>query len=682
MYIAEVTIENFRCFGEGDRKLTLPLSSGLTAIVGENDTGKTAIIDALRFVLGTRDQEYIRVEEGDFHCAPGGAERRKEIRINCRFEGLTTQDKGAFAEFLTYVDKEGKQDAVLHICWTAKNVAGKRGARRFVSVELRSGKDGDGPPLDMEARSLLGATYLRPLRDAERAMSTGRGSRLSQILQHTKEVRDSGADYDEGGAIPDADSLSVLGVGDYANALLGNRPGIKAARKRLNEDYLKPLSFQGHDLVGHIGVGVSGDKEARLRQLLEKLELELRNETTDVAANGGLGSNNLLFMACELLLLGADTAEFPLLLIEEPEAHLHPQRQLRLMQFLQAQASNERTDGQKIQIIVTTHSPNLASAIKLDNLILIQSGRAFPLGAEQTELEKSDYRFLERFLDVTKANLFFARGVVIVEGDGENILLPTLARLIGQDFSAHGVSIINVGHTGLRRFARIFQRKAPQKDGEVLIPVACLADMDVMPDCAPVIVGKVKEGEAWPDKNARQWRAKSDFVGGELDAQRKAIQSKASGQSVETFVADEWTLEYDLAFGGLAEDVWIAAHLAKQDGQINEGKKTAEDVVADAKATFAALADEDLPCDELASKVYALFTTGTKASKAITAQYLAERLEARVEHKEDELTAEVLMERLPKYLLQAINHVAPAPQVTQEVDEADGDVEQEVVGHG
>ncbi|MEQ9315326.1 MAG: AAA family ATPase, partial [Henriciella sp.] len=124
MYIAEVTIENFRCFGEGDRKLTLPLSPGLTAIVGENDTGKTAVIDALRFVLGTRDQEYIRVEDGDFHCPPGGAERRKEIRINCRFEGLTTQDKGAFAEFLTYVDRGGKQDAVLHICWTAKNVAG------------------------------------------------------------------------------------------------------------------------------------------------------------------------------------------------------------------------------------------------------------------------------------------------------------------------------------------------------------------------------------------------------------------------------------------------------------------------------------------------------------------------------------------------------------------------------
>ena len=117
------------------------------------------------------------------------------------------------------------------------------------------------------------------------------------------------------------------------------------------------------------------------------------------------------------MLVGSEEDGLPLLLIEEPEAHLHPQRQLRLMQFLQDQAGIRRPDGQKIQIIVTTHSPNLASAIKLDNLVLVQDGKAFSLAEGETELSPSDYRFLERFLDVTKANLFFARGVVIAEGD-------------------------------------------------------------------------------------------------------------------------------------------------------------------------------------------------------------------------------------------------------------------------
>lgn len=70
---------------------------------------------------------------------------------------------------------------------------------------------GDGPLLDLGARSLLTATYLRPLRDAERAMSAGRGSRLSQILQHTKEIRDTGSAFDRYIDPPvDPKTLSVL----------------------------------------------------------------------------------------------------------------------------------------------------------------------------------------------------------------------------------------------------------------------------------------------------------------------------------------------------------------------------------------------------------------------------------------------------------------------------------------
>ena len=658
MFLAELRIENFRMFGEHTHAFVLPLNAGLTALVGENDTGKTAIIDALRFVLGTRDQEYCRVEDSDFHWPPGAKVRRTQIRIRCKFDDLTIHDKGAFAEYLTYVERDGRQDVVLHVNWTAKDTTGAHSSRRFVSQDLRSGEAGDGPVMDTEARNLLRATYLRPLRDAERAMSAGRGSRLSQILQHTKEIKEIGKKYDpQTNPTPDPASLSVLGVGDYANTLLGNHQGIKGARERLNKSYLKPLSFSGANLTGHISVSHAGDDDSRLRQLLEKLELELKDENANEPANRGLGSNNLLFMACELLLLGSEEDGFPLLLVEEPEAHLHPQRQLRLMQFLQDQVGATRRDGQQIQIIVTTHSPNFASAIKLDNLVMIQGGKAFPLVEGTTGLEKSDYRFLERFLDVTKANLFFARGVLIVEGDGENILIPTLARLIGRDFTEHGVSIVNVGHTGLRRFARVFQRKEPDKEGVINVPVACIADMDVMPNCAPVIIGKVKEGDAWPNKGRRGWLAKSDFTAEKLAAHRELIRKKACGQKVESFVCDEWAREYDRAYFCLAEDVWIATYLARADDRITAGSTGEKAIEKVAKRMFEKLIANNLQKEELASKVYALFTSGKKSSKAIAAQYLAERLEQRV--KAGELTAETLKASLPPYLVKAIEYVAP-----------------------
>ncbi len=657
MYISEIKIENFRLFGAGSDAFVLPLKPGLTALVGENDAGKTAVIDALRFVLGTRDQELPRIEPTDFH-RPSGGEQSEQISIRLTFKALTVHDRAAFSEYLTYLTCGDGTDTALIITWIARRNTKEGVSRRTLQPELRTGANGDGPVLDGGARALLTATYLRPLRDAERAMSAGRGSRLSQILQHTKEIKETGVAFDaKAGPPADPATLSVLGVGDYASFLFGDSEGIKQARKKLNEEFLKPLSFANDLLNARIAVSGSRDDAVRLRQLLEKLELALvASENADAAHTRGLGSNNLLFMACELLLLAAESDGFPLLLIEEPEAHLHPQRQLRLMAFFQEQADKVRADGQQIQILVTTHSPNLASDIRLDNLVMIEGGRAFPMGPEQTQLSASDYRFLERFLDVTKANLFFARAVMIVEGDSETILLPVIARLLGRDFHQYGVSLVNVGGVGLGRFARIFMRKNPEASGVIGVPVACVTDLDVMPDQAPWIVGKLKDGEEVPaiKKGGRQWRRKADFPNDKLEERRKERREKASGQKVETFVAGDWTLEFDLALHGLSPEVWLAAHMAFEDDRLVEGKTTKKVVAEECEADFKALVERELSSETFASHVYALFEKD-RASKAIAAQYLAEHLEWLI--REKKWTAAGLLKKLPPYVIQAIEHV-------------------------
>lgn len=612
MFLSQLTIKNFRQFGAPDPIFSIEFHEGVTALVGENDAGKTAVIDAIRHALMTRDMEFMRLQPEDFHMQTDG-QQAAEITIRARLSGLTDSEKGAFAEYLTY---EGAQVA-LYVHWFARRLSEAPGSRRWVDIAVRSGSAGEGPSFDSAARQLLATAYLRPLRDAEREMSPGRGSRLSQILNNFPEIK-KGQPFEP--ATPPADAtqaahLSLSGLSDYLRHLVDQHEGIGGAQKAINTDYLARLSLAGEALHGRISFAEGGTEAARLRQILERLELDLL-AGPDGRPRGtyGLGSNNLLFMACELLLLGKEPDGLPLLLIEEPEAHLHPQRQLRLMEFLEAAAKPlVGSTRRPVQVIVTSHSPNLTSKIPLENLVLLHRQSAFSMAEGQTCLSKSDYRFLQRFLDVTKANLFFARGLIVVEGDGEAILVPTLARLIGRDLTEHGVSIVNVGGTGLRRYARILQRHDPAK-GVFAIPTACLADMDVMPDCAPGILELVTDDAdpKWTSPR-RKWRIKREF--GATPAERQAglkakrlRLSEGDGQNVNTFVADEWTLEYDLAFAGLAEEVYIAAVLAASDDPLNDDKKTYEEVKAAAKVDYAALVAKAAGDREvLCSHVYEMF---------------------------------------------------------------------------
>ncbi|MAS36088.1 MAG: ATP-dependent endonuclease [Anaerolineaceae bacterium] len=670
MYLSHIIIENFRQFGRDEQALHLTFNEGLTAIVGENDSGKSTLIDAIRYALQTRDQEFIRVQPDDFHMEADG-KQATEISIRCKLSNLSNAEKGAFAEYLTY---EGA-DVNLYIKWGARRLEETQGSRRWVDVSVHSGADGTGPQLESAARALLWATYLRPLRDAEKELSPGGRSRLSQILENYPAITDGGKfDPDTPpSSLEEIDSLGLVGLSDFFRNRLSKHPGIFAAQNSINEQYLKDIALDSDRLYGKVSVAESGSEKVRLRQVLERLELGLLEGPGGIPkGHYGLGSNNLLFMACELLLLGKEQEGLPLLLIEEPEVHLHPQRQLRLTQFLE-QAAKGNIEGERaVQVILTTHSPNLASSIRLDNMVLLQGSRGYSLAAGKTRLERSDYRFLERFLDVTKANLFFARGLIIVEGDAEALLIPTLADLIGKNLTKKGISIVNVGGVGLSRYSRILQRHN-DKEPPVGVPVACLTDLDVMPDCAPEILDLVSgdDDPGWK-KTKKKWKARKE-LGTTLSEQQAALENRRKklsdndAQNVQTFVSNQWTLEYDLAYAGLAEEVYIAACLAKNDDPLNEDKKNRDDVEKAAATEYAQiLADSGTDREKLCSKIYRLFKC-EGASKAIAAQYLAEILSRKV--SEGSLSPDALKARLPTYLIDAIDYVTSGLTVSHPVSD-------------
>jgi putative ATP-dependent endonuclease of OLD family len=243
--------------------------------------------------------------------------------------------------------------------------------------------------------------------------------------------------------------------------------------------------------------------------------------------NCGLGTYNKLYIAAELLhLQKKDHDGLKLGLIEEVEAHLHPQAQLRVIEHLQ--------NHSHIQFILTTHSPNLASKVKLKNLILCAQNfenkpTVFPLGPTYTKLGDDDYIFLQKFLDVTKTNLLFSKGVILVEGWAEEILIPSLAKKIGFDLTKYGVSVINVASTAFLRYSKIFLSQ--QESNYIKTPVSIVTDVD-----ARTYVKNGDDYELIPPET----------VGTDFTQKYDALTQEYNSQSVQSFISPHWTLEYSL----------------------------------------------------------------------------------------------------------------------------------------
>jgi putative ATP-dependent endonuclease of OLD family len=277
-------------------------------------------------------------------------------------------------------------------------------------------------------------------------------------------------------------------------------------------------------------------------------------------------------------------------------------------------------------------------------MTLVHKSQTYPLKSGCTKLQKTDYSFLQRFIDATKANLFFARGIMMVEGPAEAILLPTLAEACGRSFSKHGVSLVNVGHTGLYHYARILQREGtgPQYP----VPAVCLTDRDIVPDVANTYVPKPAKG--------KRFEADYDEAGIKAVVDRKI--ARAEGGNTIVCVSDRWTLEYDLARHGCAKLMHVAIALAivasSKDERLSEADEKA--AITAALTTWVILEAAGHSPDKLASIIYRPLYE-KEASKAITAQYAAHLLSTGGYGAGEEL-----FNRLPPYLQRALNHLTTA----------------------
>ncbi|SMO77017.1 ATP-dependent nuclease [Fodinibius sediminis] len=606
MYLSRLRLWNFRKYSiqEGNTiennnpGLTVDFKDGLNVLIGENDSGKSTIIDAIKHVLLTQSHEYLRFDEKDFHS--NGEGRAENLKIECTFEGFEDKEAASFLEWIGF-DDDGNYK--LKVWLTAK-----RKDNRIIT-DVRAGLDEEGAQLDGNARNLLRVTYLKPLRDAEAELTPGYKSRFAQILrgddlfikaknadgeleEHVLETYVNKANewitnYFEESEIDDHDGLDIP----------EDTQGARHIKDTIT-NFLKIFYEDGKDANPFVEIAGSD-----LLDILKKLSLNLEENKS------GLGSLNLLFIAAELVLLqNEEERGLKLALIEELEAHLHPQAQLRLINYLQ-QEQNGR------QFIVTTHSTTLGSKIDLKNLIICQSDDVYPMDSQYTELNENDYGFLQRFLDATKANLFFAKGVIIVEGDAENLLIPTIAEVIDRPLHKHGVSIVNVGSKALLRYAKIFKRL---DDKKMNIQVSVITDLDI----------EHKIGDESNEVIPKEVANFDEEKGSRVDTLKDTFNSE---DVVQVFPSPKWTMEFDLAEGQLAPYINRAIHIAQlvksregYDAPFNPLSK--EDIrrkCEDANTYLEQIREEQDDDLYVAYKIYEKLKKH-HASKAVTAQYLSD----------------------------------------------------------
>ena len=480
MYISKVNIRNFRVFdSEG---ITASFKKGVNAVIGENNCGKSALVDALRIAFSTTSyRKEIYFNLSDFHINSQGIRSNEAI-----FDVYLDEVPGDLFEIWNPEDNEKGE---FHIKYYATPLADGKEKIRY---QIWGGPV-EGNNLSSETLESIQTAYLGALRDAESELKPTRSGKLANLfgsIVNTNEAKEQ-----------------VLAAVKLANANIEGQQSVNQLRDIINTN----LSVLEQDLLRQkVGVGLVEPKfesiAASLRVWLKPRWIYIRNDNrilqklkdlysndewnqaTDSNTEGvfvdvwttesktlteeikealsselskkfeiiqnGLGYNNLLFMAAVLGDLEAATAEtlFSLLLVEEPEAHLHPQLQELVHSFFEINSNRDN-----VQVIYTSHSPTLISRIGIDKIVLLfeNKHRIGCLSLSESNLNDKDKYYLERYLDVTKSQMLFAKGIIFVEGICEALILPCLAKMIERPFDKYAVTVVNIDGVSFEPFSKL-----------------------------------------------------------------------------------------------------------------------------------------------------------------------------------------------------------------------------------
>lgn len=507
MYISKVSLTNYRNF-LGTKVLLHP---GVNTLIGENGSGKSNFFRAVRLLL---DETFVTrqhdLQEADFHrglddwrghwiiillefgdvsndesvqsllLQHAGEEAngetksatyalvfRPRVEIRNKLAALADGDHNgleAIRSAISIDDYErtlfGKMNVDLADEMTYKEIVGDFETATFPSDEF-----GNAPSFEVE----LGTRVQREV-SLWREFSLSFIPALRNVVADFNDVRRNplrtllSTKSDE---IPDGDFDSILEKVRELNTEIEDREDVKEITRGIHKTFkdtvgetYSPTSMQiqselpleAGDLFKSLKlyVGENGDSEPRRLHEMS------------------LGGANLVYLTLKLLEFEYRTSRRAIanfLLVEEPEAHIHTHVQKTLF---------DRVTYKNTQIIYSTHSTHISEVSDIGRVnVLAREDASWIAMQPASGLDAREEQAAQRFLDAVRSNLLFARSVVLVEGDAEELLVPILVKKVyGVSLDELGISLVNVRSTGFETLARLFH------DSRLRKRCAILTDLD------------------------------------------------------------------------------------------------------------------------------------------------------------------------------------------------------------